>query len=41
MCTDSCDKNGLVMCYKKAKKLVYKTYPRYIEIDKNCKISNW
>lgn len=33
------DKNGFVMTYEKAYNLVAETYPGYVQVDENCKIT--
>lgn len=35
------DKNGFVMNYEKAYNLVAETYPGYVQVDENCKITDW
>ena len=35
------DKNGFVMSYEEAYNLVAETYPGYVQVDENCKITYW
>ena len=35
------DKNGFVMSYQEAYNLVADTYPGYMQVDENCKITDW
>ena len=43
MCPSSemADKNGFVMSYQEAHNLVADTYPGYMQVDENCKITDW
>ena len=35
------DENGFVMSYEEAHNLVAETYPGYMQVDENCKITDW
>jgi hypothetical protein len=35
------DENGYVMSYQEARNLVADTYPGYMQVDENCKITDW
>lgn len=35
------DENGFVMSYEEAYNLVEETYSEYMQVDENCKISDW
>ena len=35
------DENGFVMSYREAYNLVAETYPGYMQVDENCKITDW
>jgi hypothetical protein len=35
------DENGFVMSYQEAHNLVAETYPGYMQVDENCKITDW
>ena len=35
------DENGFVMSYQEAHNLVAETYPGYLEVNENCKITDW
>ena len=35
------DENGYVMSYEEARNLVAETYPGYMQVDENCKITDW
>ena len=35
------DENGFVMSYQEAHDLVAETYPGYLEVSENCKITDW
>ena len=35
------DENGFVMSYQQARDLVAKTYPGYLQVNKDCKITDW
>jgi len=43
MCPGSemADENGFVMSYDEAYNLVAETYPGYMQVDENCKITDW
>ena len=34
------DENGYVMSYEEARNLVAETYPDYMQVDENCKITD-
>ena len=35
------DENGYVISYEEARNLVAETYPGYLEVNENCKITDW
>ena len=41
MCHASADENGFVMSYQEALNLVAETYPGYLQVNENCKITDW
>jgi len=41
MCAASADENEFVMSYEEAHNLVGETYPGYMQVDANCKITDW
>jgi hypothetical protein len=41
MCPAMADENGYVMSYEEAHNLVAETYPGYMQVDENCKITDW
>ena len=41
MCPAMADENGYVMSYEEARNLVAETYPGYMQVDENCKITDW
>ncbi len=41
MCMASADENGFVMTYDEAYNLIKETYPDFMQVTEDCKITEW